>query len=159
MGINGDVKHKLMSLHFSSIETLNKPAHILVCFFLFVVLLVWENKKKRCKKELRLIIMHREDKPNAYLVLMTTGFLCLLMICAVERGAKATASCPVLLNATHMVIVQLIYVIQGLEKKKISWLLDTDERKINVNFLTTICRQTVFVKKSFWFLFVYFVCK
>lgn len=34
-------------------------------------------------------------------------------------------------------------------KRTISWLLDTDERKINVNFLTTICRQTVFVKKSF----------
>lgn len=40
MGINGDVQHKLMSLHISSIETLNKPAHIFVYFFLFVVLLV-----------------------------------------------------------------------------------------------------------------------
>lgn len=67
------------------------------------------------QKELR--IMPREDKPNVYLVLMTTGFICLLMICVVERGAEATASCSVLLNATHMVIVQLIYVIQGLDKK------------------------------------------
>lgn len=62
----------------------------------------------------------------------------------------------VLLKPTHMVIDQLIHVIQGLEK--IGWLLDTDLRKINVNFLTTICRQTVFVKKSL-ILFVYFVCK
>lgn len=33
--------------------------------------------------------------------------------------------------------------------KRTSWLLDTDKRKINVHFLTTICRQTVFVKNSF----------
>lgn len=97
------------------------------------------------QKELRLL--PREDRPNVYLVSMNTGFICLLMICVVERGA--TTSCSVLLNPTHMVIVQLIYVIQDLDKRTISWLLDTDERKINVNFLTTICRQTVFVKKSF----------
>lgn len=61
--------------------------------------------------------MPREDKPNVNLVLMTAGFICLLMICVVARGEEATASCSVLLNPTHMVIVQLIYVIQGLDKK------------------------------------------
>lgn len=66
------------------------------------------------QKELR--IMPRKDKPNVYLVLMTTGFICLLM-CSGKR-------CLVLLNPTHMVIDQLIHLIQGLEK--ISWLLDTD---------------------------------
>lgn len=65
MGINGDIQHKLMSLHVSSIETLNKPAHIFVYFFLFVDWLVWE-KKKEMQKELR--IMPREDKPNVHLV-------------------------------------------------------------------------------------------
>lgn len=50
MGINGDVQHKLMSLHISSIETLNKPAHIFVYFFLFVVLLVEKKKKRDAKR-------------------------------------------------------------------------------------------------------------
>lgn len=43
------------------------------------------------QKELR--IMPRKDKPNVYLVLMTTGFICLLMMCEVERGAEAIRSC------------------------------------------------------------------
>lgn len=43
------------------------------------------------------------------------------------RGGSSTASCSALLKPTHMVIVQLIYVIQGLDN--IGWLLDTDEKK------------------------------
>lgn len=99
------------------------------------------------QKELR--IMPREEEPNVSLVLMTTGFICLLMISVVERRAGAPTSLPALFNPAHTVIVQLISVIQGFDKRTTSWLLDTEERKINVNFLTTICRQTVFVKKSF----------
>lgn len=50
MGINGDVQHKLMSLHISSIETLNKPAHIFVYFF-FCLLFCWfENKQEEMQK-------------------------------------------------------------------------------------------------------------
>lgn len=51
MGINGDVQHKLMSLHISSIETLNKPAHIFVYFFLFVVFVGLRKRKKKEKKK------------------------------------------------------------------------------------------------------------
>lgn len=69
------------------------------------------------QKELR---TPREDNPSASLVWMNTGFICLLMMCAVERGAEASLSCSVLLNPTHMVIVQLIHVIQGLEEKEVS---------------------------------------
>lgn len=55
--------------------------------------------------------MPREDKPNVDLVLMATGFICLLMICAVEREwgplrPHSRGHC-----SAH-------YVIQGLDKKK-----------------------------------------
>lgn len=50
MGINGDVQHKLMSLHISSIETLNKPAHIFVYFF-FVCCFCWFEKKNKIEKK------------------------------------------------------------------------------------------------------------
>lgn len=78
------------------------------------------------QKELR--IMPGEDEPNVDLVVATTVFICLPMMYVVEAvgdeegGAEATAmtatSCSVLCNPTHMVIVQLIHVTQGLEKKK-----------------------------------------
>lgn len=86
MGINGD---KIMSLHISSIETLNKPAHIFVyfffSFFLFCCCFVGlrEKEKQEMQKELR--IMPGEDKPNVS-VLTSTGFMCLLVMCVVERG-------------------------------------------------------------------------
>lgn len=78
------------------------------------------------QKELRII--PGEDEPNVYLVVATTVFICLPMICVVETvgdeggGAEATVmtatSCSVLCNPTHMVIVQLIHVTQGFGEKK-----------------------------------------
>ena len=156
MGINGDIQHKLMSLHISSIETLNKPAHIFVYFFLFVDWLVW-GEKIEMQKEVR--IMPRKDKPNVYLVLMTTGFICLLMMWKVERGADAIRSCLVLLKPTHMVIVQLIYVIQGLEKKNyqlVTWFRrKKDKCKLSYNNMQTnsVCQKNLFD----FFLFILFV--
>lgn len=119
MGINGDVQHKLMSLHVSSIETLNKPAHIFVYFFFFSLLFCWFEKKKseRDAKRTEENAQRGRSEPNVSLVLTTAGFICLLMICVVERGTKAAMSCQVLFKPTHMVIVQLISVIQGLDKK------------------------------------------
>lgn len=44
-----------------------------------------------------------------------------------EATAMAVTSCSVLCNPTHMVIVQLIHVTQGLEKKK---------KELSVGYLT-----------------------
>ena len=63
MGINGDVQHKLMSLHISSIETQQTSTYIciflfcFVLFFLFVVYVGLREKKKKIQemqKELRI---------------------------------------------------------------------------------------------------------
>lgn len=71
-------------------------------------------------------------------------------------GERARSRGELLSDATHTVIVHFMISPEAMT----SWLLDTDKRKINVHFLTTICRQTVFVKKFFLiFFFVYFVCK
>lgn len=83
------------------------------------------------QKELR--IMPTEGEPNVYFGFMTTtvaGFICLPTTCVVERGTEAGTSCLLLLNPANMVIVQLIHVIQGLEKKELSvgYLIRTKER-------------------------------
>lgn len=99
MGINGD---KIMSLHISSIETQQTSTYIciffLVCFFLFCCCFVGLRKKEKQEMQKELRIMPGEDKPNVS-VLTTTGFMCLLVMCVVERGvAEVTTSCSVLLN-------------------------------------------------------------
>lgn len=63
-------------------------------------------------------------------------------------GERGRGNGELLSDATHTVVHFMIYP-EAMTKQNIGWLLDTDKRKINVHFLTTICRQTVFVKNSF----------
>lgn len=110
MGINGDVQHKLMSLHISSIETLNKPAHIFVYFFLFV-LLVWEKKKEKRRDAKR-----TENNAQRRRTKCLFGFddhrfhMFTDDVRSGREGHEAAASCSALWNATHMVIVQLMFM-------------------------------------------------
>lgn len=110
------------------------------------------------QKELR--IMPREDEPNVSLVLMTTGFICLLMVSVVERRAGAPTSLPALFNPAHTVIVQLISVIQGLDKKNyqlVTWYRGKkDKCKLSYNNMQTnsVCQKIFLI-----FFFGYFVCK
>lgn len=141
-----------MSLHISSIETLNKPAHIFV-YFCFLFCWFGEEKKQEMQKELT---MPREDEPNLWFGFDDHRFH---MFTDDMRSGRRGGSDGELLGplnphshdhcSAHSCNPRLRV------KRTVSRLLNTDERKINVNFLTRICRQTVFVKKSFWFFFLF----
>lgn len=92
-GINGDVQHKLMSLYVLAVQRLSTNQHIhLYVSFLFVCLLfhcLRGGKYIRDAKRTEINACRRRTK----CLVLTTGFICLLMICGVERGAGATASC------------------------------------------------------------------
>lgn len=94
--------------------------------------------------------MPREDEPDVHLVFDDRRFHMFTDdVRSGERGGSCDEPLGPLKAHSHGHCSAHLCNPRLRRKRTISWLLDADERKINVNFLTTICRQTVFVKKSF----------